>query len=135
MSENPFKSPVETSQVNGLQDSESIKTGNATYNVVTDTVTGVNVRWSDNRFQAIFVFVSLLVVALIGAVVAAMNSSWGLPWYGGALVGAFVGVIFGVFASGIFLMFFRAVQHLKGKHDSRNVVWVPSSWIAPQSNM
>lgn len=117
MPENPFKSPVEVSQADAVQNSESIKTGHATYNVVTDTVTGVNVRWSDNKFQAIFVFVSLLVVALLGAVVTAINSSWNLPWYAGALAGAFVGLIFGVFASGIFLMIFRAVQHLKGRHD------------------
>ncbi|MFN9958960.1 MAG: hypothetical protein ACK55I_38200, partial [bacterium] len=114
MSENPFKTPEEASQADGARIPENINAVNATYNVVTDTLTGVNVRWSDNKFQAIFVFVSLLVVALIGAVLAAVNTSWGLPWYGGALAGAFIGLILGVFASGIFLMCFRAIRHLKG---------------------
>lgn len=116
MSESPFKPPVEASRENQSNDG-TLHSYHSTYNVVTDTVTGVNVRWSDNKFQAIFVFVSTLVLSLIGAVLAAINTSWNLPWFGGALAGAFAGLIFGVFASGIFLMCFRAVQHLKGKHD------------------
>lgn len=60
----------------------------AAYNVVTDTVTGVNVRWSDNKFQAILVFAAVLLAAAIGAILAWLNPRWDLPWYGGALVGA-----------------------------------------------
>lgn len=87
------------------------------YNVVSDTVVGVNTRLSDNRFQAIFVLVSVLIAALIGMVLSWANPRWGLPIYGGALVGSFGGLIFGIFTSGIFLMIYRAARHLRGKHD------------------
>jgi hypothetical protein len=95
----------------------SLAPAHAAYNIVTDTVTGVNVRWSDNKFQAIFVFVSILLASLTGAVLAALNARWNLPWYGGALIGSFAGLVIGIFASGTFLMFYRAVMHVNGKHD------------------
>ncbi len=84
---------------------------------MTDTVTGVNVRWSDNRFQAIFVFVSVAVAATIGAILAALNSHWNLPWFGGALIGSFAGLVVGILSSGVFLMVYRAMRHVQGKHD------------------
>jgi hypothetical protein len=37
----------------------------ATYNIVSDLYTGVNVRWSDNKLQAIFIAVSIIVLALL----------------------------------------------------------------------
>ena len=88
-----------------------------TYNVVTDLVTGVNVRGNDNKFQAIFVIVSVLLIAGLGAILAAVNTQWNLPWYGGALVGSFLGLVLGILTSGIFLMVYRAVRHIQGKHD------------------
>lgn len=88
-----------------------------TYNVVTDLVTGVNVRGSDNKFQAIFVAVSVLLIAGLGAILAAINTQWNLPWYGGALIGSFLGLVLGILTSGIFLMIYRAVRHIQGKHD------------------
>lgn len=87
------------------------------YNVVTDTVTGVNLRWSDNKFQAVFVASSVAVLAPLGAALAALNPSWNLPWFGGAGVGAFAGLVFGVFTSGIWLGIYRFIQHLRGRHD------------------
>lgn len=116
MSNNPFESPVDA-QVYPQEESIPLSPNQVAYNVVTDTVTGVNVRWSDNRFQAIFVIISMTIASLIGAILAASNSHWKLPWYGGALCGSFVGLLFGVFGSGIYLMFFRAIRHLQGKHD------------------
>ena len=116
MSENPFQSPTDAANAS-QDDTPSLTPAHATYNVVTDTVTGVNVRWSDNRFQAIFVFISMVVTSLLGALLAAMNSRWNLPWYGGALIGSFAGLVFGIFGSGIFLMVYRAARHFKGKHD------------------
>ena len=87
------------------------------WNVLSDTVTGVNVRWSDNKFQAVFVSVSVLVLAPVGAVLAAFNPGWNLPWFAAAGLGAFAGLVFGIFASGIWLGIYRLTQHLRGKHD------------------
>ncbi len=90
--------------------------GRDVYNIVSDTVVGLNVRKSDNIFQAKFIGITVLVLATIGGASAALNSEWNLPWFGGALAGAFAGLIIGVFASGIFLMIYRAVKHVKGDH-------------------
>jgi hypothetical protein len=112
---NPFQAPGDAHASEETQ--QGLAPAHAAYNVVTDTVTGVNVRWSDNKFQAIFVSISMVVSAALGALLAALNAQWNLPWYGGALIGAFLGSVFGVLGSGIFLMFYRAARHLKGKHD------------------
>jgi hypothetical protein len=116
VTENPLESQVDAE--NATQDkTTSLEPAHAVYNVVTDTVTGVNVRWSDNKFQALFVLISMVVSSLLGALLAVLNSQWDLPWYGGALIGSFAGLVIGIFASGIFLMFYRAARHIKGKHD------------------
>lgn len=115
MPENPFHSSGDSA--NASKDKTPFTPGHAAYNIVTDTVTGVNVRWSDNKFQAIFVFISMVMTSLLGALLAALNSRWNLPWYGGALIGSFAGLVIGILGSGIFLMFYRAVRHIKGKHD------------------
>jgi hypothetical protein len=109
---NPFQSTTNNSSTNN--DTPNTET---TYNVVTDLVTGVNVRAKDNKFQAIFVACSVLALALSGALLAFVQPSWNLPAYGGAIVGGFVGLVFGVLASGIFLMIYRAARHIQGKHD------------------
>ena len=116
MSDNPYKSSADAAKTDQDQ-AQSVSPAHAAYNVVTDTVFGPNLRWSDNKFQAIFVFASVVVTSLLGAILAALNARWNLPWFGGALVGSFAGLVIGIFASGIFLMFFRAARHLKGKHD------------------
>ena len=107
-----FESDLTPSQSNNTP------TGSETaYNVVTDFVTGVNVRRQDNKFQAIFIVCSLLLAALVGGILASLQPSWNLPWYGGALIGGFLGLVLGFFASGIFLMIYRAMRHLQGHHD------------------
>ena len=90
--------------------------GRDVYNIVSDTVVGLNVRKNDNVFQAKFIGITVLVLATIGSASAALNPEWNLPWFGGALAGVFAGLIIGVVASGIFLMIYRAVKHVKGDH-------------------
>src|SRR5262245_43889829 len=81
------------------------------YNVVTDTVTGVNVRWKDNLFQAVFILVSILVCAGVGALLFTDNR------LAGAGLGTFGGLVIGFFVSGIILMIYRMVQHGRSKHE------------------
>jgi len=81
-----------------------------TYNIVTDLAVGPNVRLRDNVFQAISIFVCLVLGALVGVVVASDAR------IAGALVGGFLGLVAGLFLSGIFLMIYRFVQHARGKH-------------------
>ena len=113
MSDNPYKSSVDPEE----PQSEDVSSARAAYNLVTDTVIGPNVRKSDNVFQALFTVVSALVFAVVGAVLAALNARWNLPWSGGAVIGAIAGLVIGVFTSGIFLMIYRALRHIQGKHD------------------
>lgn len=80
------------------------------YNVVSDTVTGANVRWKDNLFQAIAIGVALLLGAGIGALATTDRIL-------GAVGGGFCGLLVGLFGSGLFLMVYRAIQHGRGKHD------------------
>jgi hypothetical protein len=85
-------------------------TDRQTYNLVTDTVTGPNIRLKDNLLQGLSILVCLVLGAVIGAMVVADR----VP---GALAGGFIGVLVGLFGSGIFLMIFRAARHARGKHD------------------
>jgi hypothetical protein len=89
--------------------SEDRTTGREVYHLVTDTVVGPNVRWKDNLFQAIAILVCIAMGVLIAWLV------WRGP--GEAIVGGFVGLLVGLFGSGIFLMIYRAVRHISGKHD------------------
>ena len=43
----------------------SVAPGKAAYNIVSDTVTGVNVRKSDNIFQALFILATIFVLVLV----------------------------------------------------------------------
>ncbi|MFN5078811.1 MAG: hypothetical protein ACK5MO_24750, partial [Planctomyces sp.] len=70
-----------------------------------------------NKFQAVIVAASGVVLAPLGAALTALTPSWNLPWFGGAGVGACAGLVFGVFTSGIWLGIYRFVQHLRGRHD------------------
>lgn len=115
MSENPFQSPSREST--DSQEPRAVAPPLAAYNLVSDTVTGVNVRWSDNRFQAICIVISMASAALVAALFTALNPRWDLPWYWGAAIGAFFGLVVGGLGSGIYLMVYRALRHLKGKHD------------------
>jgi len=89
-------------------------TGRQAYNIVTDTVTGVNVRGWDNYFQLI-----------VGAICLPLGLGGGWLWawlrggdpLTGVLLGGFVGLLVALFGSGIFLMIYRAIQHARGRHD------------------
>ena len=108
--DNPYK--LDSVPISGSEklQAESNLTTRAAYNIVSDTVTGLNVRKRDNKFQAVFIFGSVLLFATASAVLTVFNGQWKLPWYGGTLVGAFAGLVIGVLASGTILMFYRGMQ-------------------------
>jgi ABC-type uncharacterized transport system permease subunit len=113
---NPYESPEPV--VDDSSDaSESPATSKATYKVLSDTVIGLNVRKSDNAFQALFVLASMVVCAALAVVLTMLNADWKIPFYGAVILGAFAGLVIGFFASGIYLMLYRAIRHAKGKHD------------------
>ena len=85
-------------------------TGRQTYNVVSDTVTGANVRLKDNVIQGLAILVCLVLGMVIGAIAVTER----VP---GAVVGGFIGLLVGLFGSGIFLMIYRAIMHVRGRHD------------------
>ena len=95
---------------NRNEESANGMTGRQTYNVVSDTVVGANVRLKDNVIQAVVIFVCLALGATIGAVVVEERVA-------GAVVGGFIGLLVGLFGSGVFLMVYRAVMHIRGRHD------------------
>jgi len=71
-----------------------------------DLVAGPNLRVKDNVFQAIAIFVHVLLGAVIGTFVGvAENHVVGL------FMGAFAGLVIGLFVSGIALMFYRMFRH------------------------
>lgn len=111
-SPDPFTQPLQPTAT-----AQSSPTTDPAYNMITDLVTGANLRKQDNIFQALFIAGNVLLFALIGAIAAWLNSAWNLPWYGGAIVGTFIGLVSGVITSGIGLMIYRAVRHIRGKHD------------------
>jgi hypothetical protein len=115
--ENPYEAGLaDHTDTTGLP-TEELSSRKAAYNVVSDTLIGLNVRKRDNKFQAKFIGISVVLFAIAGGILALINRSWDLPWFGGAIVGAFAGLVGGFFASGIFLMCFRASRHLQGKHE------------------
>ena len=90
-------------------------TGKETANLISDTVTGVNLRRNDNLIQAVAVAVGLPVGALTGGLLAWLL---GRPDAGlWAFLGGFGGVAVGLFGSGIGLMIYRGARHLRGRHD------------------
>jgi hypothetical protein len=92
-------------------------TGRQVYNLVTDTVAGPNVRLRDNLYQAAITGLCLVLGIPIGWLVARLTSGNPQDQIGFAIVGAFAGLVVGLLGSGTFLMFFRAIQHMRGKHD------------------
>jgi hypothetical protein len=114
---NPYEASLIEATVVEQNSDPSPSLNDATYNIVTDTVTGVNLRMSDNLFQAVFILVSVILGAVIVATVALVIKDTQFPWLAGAIVGAFAGLIIGVLASGIVLMIYRGWRHLKGKHN------------------
>lgn len=90
---------------------EPRQAGRDAYNIVSDTVTGINVRPRDNLIQALAIAVSLLLGVAIGALVISRDRILG------AVGGGFVGLLAGLFGSGLFLMIYRFVRHTQGRHD------------------
>src|SRR5262245_57315680 len=80
------------------------------YNLVTDTVSGPNVRWKDNLYQALVILLFVSLGAGLGALLME-------DYRPGLICGAFGGLVVGVLASGIFLMIYRAIKHCRGQHD------------------
>jgi ABC-type uncharacterized transport system permease subunit len=115
--DNPYEPSASTDLDSGDSAETDISSAHAAYNVVTDTVTGLNVRKSDNKFQAIFILLAMIVFAGVGIGIVATKPVWEIPWYGGAIMGGFAGMVIGFFASGISLMIYRAARHIKGKHE------------------
>ena len=83
-------------------------TSKDTYNIVSDTVVGINARKSDNLLQAKIVIITIIVGVIFGGV-----------FFGkiGLGLGAFAGLIIGFLGSGFYLMVFRAVKHASGDHE------------------
>lgn len=117
MQDNPYRASDRTQLSTEDESVDEISTGKAAYNVVSDTVMGVNLRGSDNRFQAKFIAASVIVLGFVGAVVTYLNPRWQLPWYAGALAGGSCGLVLGVLLSGTLLMIFRGYRHIRGMHD------------------
>jgi hypothetical protein len=84
--------------------------GQQAYNIVTDTVTGANVRLWDNLFQAAAIGACFVLGTVIGVIAVSDRIL-------GGVLGGFIGLLAGLFGSGIFLMVFRAVRHTQGRHD------------------
>lgn len=112
--QNPFQPTA-----SGLEKASPKEVSNerAAYNIISDTVVGLNVRKGDNAFQAKVTFGSVLLFASLGIGLVLLKADWKLPWYAGALIGSFIGLVLGILASGIFLMIYRTIRHLQGKHD------------------
>lgn len=114
--DNPSASPVVPAE--GTPSNST--TGREAYNIVSDTVVGMNVRKSDNLFQLKVILVCVLTGVPLGAIAGALLSDSNdrlVGAVGGGLGLGFAGVVLGLFGSGIYLMIYRAVRHLKGKHD------------------
>lgn len=86
-------------------------TGLDAYNVVSDTVIGVNIRPRDNLVQLLAVVIGLVLGTGIGALLSPRDRITG------AAVGGVCGLIAGLLLSGIALMIYRAVRHARGRHD------------------
>lgn len=85
-------------------------TGRQVYNLVSDTVTGPNLRLKDNLYQGL----TILICLALGAGIGFLAATDGLM---GALLGGFIGLLVGLFGSGLFLMILRAMRHARGQHD------------------
>ena len=86
------------------------KTARQTYNIVSDTVIGANLRLRDNLMLGF----AVLICAAIGAVLRVLVIEETMA---GPLVGGGIGMVAGLFLSGIFLLTYRGVQHARGTHD------------------
>jgi len=90
-----------------------VTTHRGAYNLISDTVIGVNYRWRDNFIQAVFV----LVFAISGAAVCGWMGRQQGNFKEGLMIGTVIGLIVGVVLTGVAIMIFRAIRHLMGRHD------------------
>lgn len=85
-------------------------TAEETFNIVTDTVTGPNLRWKDNLYQGLIVLGCIPIGAGIGALLTSERGP-------GAVLGAIIGPVVGLLLSGLIIGILRTRRHLRGKHD------------------
>ncbi len=85
--------------------------GHETYNVVSDTIIGVNVRGRDNLIQFLAIAAAVILGVGVGALVSPRDR------ISGAIFGGIAGLIGGLLLSGIALMIYRAIRHASGKHN------------------
>ncbi len=94
-------------------------TGKQIHNIVTDTITGVNVRKVDNLFQIATIVMSM-VVSVIGAQLLFKINN-GLLWFENSRDVFLPSLIFGLFAGlvlgGAAIAIYRFICQMKGKHD------------------
>ena len=118
MDQDPYKPPTEEEPTAAPAPKEvSISGGKAAYNVVTDVVTGPNLRGKDNIFQAKCIGIAIAVCAGLGAIGNVFVIDPDMPWFALPITGAVIGLILGASGSGLYLMIYRGARHLTGKHD------------------
>lgn len=83
-----------------------------TYNVVSDTVTGVNFRLKDNLIQLLIVIIFTALGALSGVLFFDIFNIANRLIFGGL-----AGLIVGWILSGAGIMIYRAVLHAQGRHN------------------
>ena len=118
---NPYAaSPANPDHVGPVAAEPETSSGMQAYNIVSDTVVGMNVRKSDNMFQLKVIGVCVVIGGLGGAIAGltlANPDARGIAALGGGLGGAVAAMVLGLFGSGIYLMIYRALRHAKGLHD------------------
>lgn len=93
--------------------SRGVATDREAYNIISDTVIGVNCRWRDNFIQAIFV----VVFAAGGAAICGLMGRNQGYFKEGLMIGTVIGLIVGVVFTGAAIMIYRGIRHLMGRHD------------------
>ena len=102
---NKFKELVQEISQEAEKNKKEI-TSKDTYNIVSDTIVGVNARKSDNILQAKVIIISIIICALIGG---GIGATWSDEFFGKGLLiglglGAFSGLILGFLGSGFYLI-------------------------------
>ncbi len=94
-------------------------TGKHIYNMVSDNITGVNVRKKDNLFQFIAIIVSMMISVVVAQLLFKFNN--GLLWFESSGDVFLPSLIFGFFAGAIIdggaIAIYRFVSHIRGNHD------------------
>ena len=109
--ESPAAPPIIPPNVASTPGAARPRSGVETYNVISDTIVGVNLRGKDNLFQLIAILVALLIGTGIGAMMSPRDRITG------ALLGGFCGVLAGLLLSGAGLRIYHAIRHAHGRHD------------------